>query len=78
MKYFIFNWFLLNDGQKIFKIKKFKKKEKTIQKLNPQHTVCPGSSDPFYIVSYYMKYVSFDRHSIEPILEVFKNEIFHI
>ena len=24
--------------------------------VGPEHTVCPGSSDPFYIVNYYMNW----------------------
>ena len=26
--------------------------------INNGHTICPGSSDPFYIVSYYIKWVT--------------------
>ena len=27
-------------------------------------TVCPGSSDPFYIVSYYIKWVTLPGHTV--------------
>ena len=45
--------------------------------LLPGHTVCPRGSDPFYIVSYYIKWVtsSWTHSSSNAVSQIFENKV---